>query len=97
MKTVGQRLKVFYVKSVPELILMRVKALEFALAQVSKNEIRNWFTHCCYCTSRLLGNAIVAGTFKGKSFGGVYRYTRTYLKENGQWRIIAAQAMAIAS
>lgn len=51
LKTVGQKLKVFYVKSVPEIILMRVEALEFALAKVSKNEIRNWFTHCCYCTS----------------------------------------------
>ena len=28
-----------------------VKALDFAFAQVSFDEIRNWFTHCCYCTS----------------------------------------------
>jgi transposase len=28
-----------------------VKALEFALTQVSEQEVRNWFTHCCYCTS----------------------------------------------
>lgn len=28
-----------------------VKALELAFAQVSEIEIRNWFTHSCYCTS----------------------------------------------
>jgi SRSO17 transposase len=33
-------------------------ALETAFNQVSLNDIYNWFTHCCYCTSRLLGKAI---------------------------------------
>jgi transposase len=28
-----------------------VKALQFAFAQISQDEIKNWFTHCCYCTS----------------------------------------------
>ncbi|MBW4563341.1 MAG: nuclear transport factor 2 family protein [Mojavia pulchra JT2-VF2] len=41
--------------------------------------------------------ARVGGMFKGSPFYGVYRYTRTYLKEHGKWRIIAAQATAIAS
>jgi transposase len=27
------------------------KAIEFAFNQVSLNDIRNWFIHCCYCTS----------------------------------------------
>ena len=27
------------------------KAIEAAFAQVSVNDIRGWFTHCCYCTS----------------------------------------------
>lgn len=26
------------------------KALEFAFNQVSLNDVRNWFIHCCYCT-----------------------------------------------
>ena len=26
-------------------------ALEIAFNKVSLNDIRNWFTHCCYCTS----------------------------------------------
>ncbi|MEH2301456.1 nuclear transport factor 2 family protein [Nostoc sp.] len=39
----------------------------------------------------------LTGLFKGESFSGVYRYTRTYLKQNEQWQIIAAQATAIAA
>ena len=27
------------------------QALEIAFNKVSLNDIRNWFTHCCYCTS----------------------------------------------
>lgn len=27
------------------------QAIEIAFNKVSLNEIRNWFTHCCYCTS----------------------------------------------
>lgn len=26
-------------------------AIEFAFTQISLNDIRNWFAHCCYCTS----------------------------------------------
>lgn len=37
----------------------------------------------------------VVGTFKDEPFEGIYRYTRTYLKQNGQWKIIAAQATAV--
>lgn len=39
----------------------------------------------------------LTGLFKGESFSGVYRYTRTYLKQNERWQIIAAQATAIAA
>lgn len=28
-----------------------VKAIEFAFNQISLDDIRSWFTHCCYCTS----------------------------------------------
>lgn len=35
-----------------------VQAIESAFKQISTNDIRSWFTHCCYCTSRLLVNAI---------------------------------------
>lgn len=28
-----------------------VQAIEFAFNQISLNDIRSWFTHCCYCTS----------------------------------------------
>lgn len=28
-----------------------VQAIESAFNKVSLNDIRNWFTHCCYCTS----------------------------------------------
>ena len=28
-----------------------VKAIELAFDHVSEQDIRNWFTHCCYCTS----------------------------------------------
>ena len=27
------------------------KAIEFAFNQVTLFDMRNWFTHCCYCTS----------------------------------------------
>ncbi len=27
------------------------KAIEFAFKKISLNDIRNWFIHCCYCTS----------------------------------------------
>ena len=27
------------------------EAIAFAYAQISKDNIRNWFAHCCYCTS----------------------------------------------
>lgn len=27
------------------------KAIESAFNQISVDDIRNWFTHCCYCTS----------------------------------------------
>ena len=39
----------------------------------------------------------LTGLFKGESFSGVYRYTRTYLKQNERWQIIAAQATAITA
>lgn len=26
-------------------------AIEFAISQVTQEDIHNWFTHCCYCTS----------------------------------------------
>ncbi|MEH2453625.1 nuclear transport factor 2 family protein [Nostoc sp.] len=39
----------------------------------------------------------LTGLFKGESFSGVYRYTRTYLKQNEQWQIIADQATAITA
>ena len=29
------------------------KAIEFAFNQVTLEDISNWFTHCCYCTSSL--------------------------------------------
>lgn len=29
------------------------KAIEFAFNQVTLSDLRNWFTHCCYCTSSL--------------------------------------------
>ncbi|AKE66313.1 Mobile element protein [Microcystis aeruginosa NIES-2549] len=29
------------------------KALEEAFKQVSEQDLRNWFTHCCYCTSSI--------------------------------------------
>ena len=28
-----------------------VQAIEAAFAKVSLNDIKHWFTHCCYCTS----------------------------------------------
>jgi transposase len=27
------------------------KAIEEAFNQVTKKDLRNWFAHCCYCTS----------------------------------------------
>ncbi len=27
------------------------RAIELAFCQISESDIRNWFTHCCYCTS----------------------------------------------
>lgn len=27
------------------------KAIALAYAQISQDNIRNWFAHCCYCTS----------------------------------------------
>lgn len=26
-------------------------AIEYAIDQISSEDLRNWFTHCCYCTS----------------------------------------------
>ena len=43
-------------RSYPDL----AKAIDTAFSQVSLNDIFNWFAHCCYCTSRLLRNAIKA-------------------------------------
>jgi transposase len=34
-------------RTYPEL----AQAIETAFAQVSLQDIQNWFTHCCYCTS----------------------------------------------
>ncbi len=28
-----------------------IKGIESAMLQVTQKDIRNWFTHCCYCTS----------------------------------------------
>lgn len=40
LRTVGAR-------NYPDL----VKAIEDAFSQVSLQDLKNWFTHCCYCTS----------------------------------------------
>lgn len=28
-----------------------INAITDAMLQVTKSDLRNWFTHCCYCTS----------------------------------------------
>jgi transposase len=28
-----------------------IEGIEWAMLQVTQKDIRNWFTHCCYCTS----------------------------------------------
>ncbi|ACB53199.1 transposase [Crocosphaera subtropica ATCC 51142] len=28
-----------------------IDSLTFAMLQVTQKDIRNWFAHCCYCTS----------------------------------------------
>ncbi|GBF54211.1 mobile element protein [Microcystis sp. 0824] len=28
-----------------------IEGIELALLQVTQKDIRNWFTHCCHCTS----------------------------------------------
>lgn len=34
----------------------------------------------------------VRGTDKGKSFGGVYRFVRIFVRQQGRWRVVLAQA-----
>jgi ketosteroid isomerase-like protein len=38
----------------------------------------------------------VAGDVGGAPFEGAYRYTRTYVQEDGAWRIVAAHASRLA-
>lgn len=40
-------LRSFAARNHPDLAL----AIEKAFSKVSLNDIRSWFTHCCYCTS----------------------------------------------
>ncbi len=40
----------------------------------------------------LTGRATVKGHYKGQDISGRYRYTDTYVKLEGRWQIIAAQA-----
>ena len=28
-----------------------IEGIELAMLEVTQKDIRNWFTHCCYCTS----------------------------------------------
>ena len=41
------RLKAIGARTYPDL----AKAIEEAFSEVSLDDIRSWFTHCCYCTS----------------------------------------------
>ncbi len=52
---------------------------------------------------RIFGNAAVVtgigeikkGTYKGEDISGRYRFTDTFIKQNGQWRCVASQATKI--
>ena len=38
-------------KIAPRTNIDLVEGIELAMGKVSKQDIHNWFTHCCYCTS----------------------------------------------
>lgn len=42
------------------------------------------------------GSTRVMGTYKGKKFQDQFRWTDTFVKRNGKWRIVASQATAMA-
>jgi len=51
---------------------------------------------------RIYGNAAVVtgvgeikGTYEGQDISGRYRFTDTFIKQNGQWRVVASQATKI--
>ncbi|MBE9065378.1 transposase [Leptolyngbya cf. ectocarpi LEGE 11479] len=44
---IKSRLKSIGARTYPDL----VKAIEYTFSEVSLDDIRSWFTHCCYCAS----------------------------------------------
>ena len=38
----------------------------------------------------------LAGVFHGEAFEGVYAYTRTWLRQDAGWRVVAGQVTAVA-
>jgi ketosteroid isomerase-like protein len=44
-----------------------------------------------------LVEAKLAGTVRGESFAAHLRYTRTWVRDRGAWRVIAAHASAVGS
>ncbi len=39
----------------------------------------------------------VTGTDKGKPFGGDYRFSRVFVKEGGQWKVVLAQGALVSA
>ena len=46
-------------------------------------------------TALLTGTTDMHGTYKGKAFTSHYRYTDTYVNENGAWKVVNVQTTRI--
>jgi len=55
-------------------------------------EVRSYGTTCVTAVT-----AQLAGTLMGESFSGRFRYLRTWVQQEGVWRVIAGSVSAIAT
>lgn len=47
-------------------------------------------------TAVVTGRNVLKGTYKGQDISGEYRFTDTFLKDQGEWRCVATQSTRVA-
>lgn len=70
-------------------MMERVKDPDHKWDQVDSDRVRvRVYGNVAVMTDR----TTVRGADKGKPFGGVYRFIRIFVKQQGRWRVVLAQA-----
>lgn len=75
-----------------DLQLHRSGAQRMSQADWHSVEVRSYGTTCITAVT-----AQLSGTFMGEPFSGLFRYVRTWVQQDGVWRVVGGSVSAIAA